>query len=84
MNFTSFSKNMPRRSRLDQMLIGPKEEAWDVCFIARYPSAAVFAGMVCDPVYREAMQHRHAAVANSRLVRLGPREAGSSFDGRSQ
>src|SRR5262249_50321771 len=41
------------RGRLDQMLIGPKEEAWDVCFIARYPSATTFAEMVRDPVYRE-------------------------------
>lgn len=72
------------RGRLDQMLIGPKEEAWDVCFIARYSSAAAFAEMVRDPVYREAMQHRQAAVANSRLIRLGPREAGSSFDGPSR
>lgn len=72
------------RGRLDQMLIGPKEEAWDVCFIARYPSAKAFAEMVRDPVYREAMQHRQAAVANSRLIRLGPREAGSRFDGPAQ
>lgn len=72
------------RGRLDQMLIGPKEEAWDVCFIARYSSAAAFAEMVRDPVYREAMQHRQAAVVNSRLIRLGPREAGSRFDGPGQ
>jgi uncharacterized protein (DUF1330 family) len=72
------------RGRLDQMLIGPKEEAWDVCFIARYPSTAAFADMVRDPVYREAMTHRQAAVVNSRLIRLGPAEAGISFDGSDQ
>lgn len=71
------------RGRLDQMLIGPKDEAWDVCFIARYPSASAFADMVRDPVYREAMAHRQAAVANSRLIRLGPAAAGSRFDGAS-
>jgi uncharacterized protein (DUF1330 family) len=79
--FARFGGQIVWRGRLDQMLIGPKEEAWDVCFIARYPSAATFAEMVRDPVYREAMQHRQAAVANSRLIRLGAREAGSSFDG---
>src|SRR3954447_17832573 len=69
------------RGRLDQMLIGPKEEAWDICFIARYPSASAFAEMVRDPGYREAMAHRQAAVANSRLIRLGRLADGTSFDG---
>src|SRR5689334_11209847 len=69
------------RGRLDQLLIGPKDEAWDVCFIARYPSSAAFAGMMRDPADREAMTHRQAAVANSRLIRLAPAEPGNSFDG---
>jgi uncharacterized protein (DUF1330 family) len=69
------------RGRLDQLLIGPKEEAWDVCFIARYPSSAAFADMLRDPLYREAMTHRQAAVANSRLIRLGLAEAGIGFNG---
>ena len=69
------------RGRLDQILIGPKEEAWDICFIARYPSTAAFADMVRDPRYREAMAHRQAAVANSRLIRLGRLADGASFDG---
>ena len=69
------------RGRLDQLLIGPKEEAWDVCFIARYPSSVAFAGMLRDPLYREAMTHRQAAVANSRLIRLGLAEAGIGFNG---
>lgn len=69
------------RGRLDQVLIGPKEEAWDICFIARYPSTAAFANMVGDPVYREAMQHRQAAVADSRLIRLAPKATGSNFNG---
>ncbi len=34
-----------------------------------------------DDLYREAMQHRQAAVADSRLIRLSPKEAGSNFDG---
>ena len=69
------------RGRLDQTLIGPKEEAWDICFIARYPSTAAFAEMARDPMYREAMQHRQAAVVDSRLIRLAPKEAGSNFNG---
>ncbi len=69
------------RGRLDQLLIGPRDEAWDICFIARYPSAAAFADMVRDPVYREAMQHRQAAVANSRLTRLGALDDGAGFSG---
>ncbi len=69
------------RGRLDQMLIGPREEAWDICFIARYPSTSAFADMVRDPLYREAMTHRQAAVANSRLIRLARLADGTSFDG---
>jgi uncharacterized protein (DUF1330 family) len=69
------------RGRLDQILIGPRDEAWDICFIARYPSAAAFADLVRDPVYREAVQHRQAAVANSRLIRLGPLDNGAGFSG---
>jgi uncharacterized protein (DUF1330 family) len=69
------------RGRLDQLLIGPKEETWDVCFIARYPSSTAFADLLRDPLYREAMTHRQAAVANSRLIRLGLAEAGIGFNG---
>jgi uncharacterized protein (DUF1330 family) len=79
--FARFGGSIVWRGRLDQLLIGPKDEVWDVCFIARYPSSAAFADMVRDPVYREAMTHRQAAVANSRLIRLGLAEAGISFDG---
>jgi uncharacterized protein (DUF1330 family) len=61
------------------MLIGPPEERWDRCFIARYPSVAAFVEMIRDPVYREAVKHRQAAVADSRLIRLAPRTAGAEF-----
>jgi uncharacterized protein (DUF1330 family) len=62
-------------------MIGPEEERWDICFIAEYPSAAAFAEMLRDPAYREAMAHRMAAVADSRLIRLGVLPSGTSFDG---
>jgi hypothetical protein len=35
--------------------------------------------MVHDPAYREAVQHRQAAVEDSRLIRLRPQEPGSGF-----
>lgn len=61
------------------MLIGPQDERWDRCFIAEYPSAATFVEMVKDPDYQKAVIHRQAAVADSRLIRLAPRPAGSGF-----
>ncbi|MEO3416833.1 DUF1330 domain-containing protein [Roseovarius sp. CAU 1744] len=69
------------RGRFEQMLIGPAEEAWDECFIAQYPSVAAFVEMIRDPVYREAVTHRQAAVLDSRLVRLRPADSGTGFGG---
>lgn len=60
-------------------LIGPETERWDIAFIAEYPSAAAFGEMVKDPAYQAIVFHRQAAVADSRLVRLHPREGGSVF-----
>ncbi len=60
-------------------LIGPAEEAWDIAFIAEYPNAAAFGEMVKDPDYQQAVKHRQAAVADSRLIRLHPRTAGAGF-----
>ena len=68
------------RGRFEQMLIGPSDESWDVCFIAEYPSVAAFVEMARDPAYRAATLHRQAAVADSRLVRLASAEAGARFD----
>jgi uncharacterized protein (DUF1330 family) len=67
------------RGRFEHMLIGPADEAWDICFIAEYPSASAFVEMIKDPVYRLAMQHRQAAVADSRLVRLAPLGVSGGF-----
>lgn len=69
------------RGRFELMLIGPGEEHWDECFIAEYPSVAAFVEMLRDPVYREAVKHRQAAVLDSRLIRLAPTEAGGGFGG---
>ncbi len=65
--------------RFELMLIGPPAERWDRCFIARYPSVSAFVEMIRDPVYREAVKHRQAAVEDSRLIRLAPGAAGTGF-----
>jgi uncharacterized protein (DUF1330 family) len=61
------------------MLIGPPAERWDHMFIAEYPSVAAFVEMIRDPVYREAVKHRQAAVEDSRLIRTAPGKAGAGF-----
>lgn len=60
-------------------LIGPDTERWDFVFIAEYPDADAFIGMLRDPEYREAVKHRQAAVKDSRLIRLKPRAPGALF-----
>jgi uncharacterized protein (DUF1330 family) len=67
------------RAKFEFMLIGPPEEHWDVCFVAQYPSVTAFVEMIRDPVYREAVKHRQAAVEDSRLIRLAPGSAGAGF-----
>lgn len=69
------------RGSFELMLIGPGDETWDECFIAEYPSVAAFVEMLRDPVYREAVKHRQAAVLNSRLIRLAPAATGAGFGG---
>lgn len=69
------------RGDLEQVLIGPSDEDWDLCFIAEYPSAAAFVEMQKDPAYRDAVQHRQAAVHDSRLIRLAPLPVGGEFSG---
>ena len=67
------------RGKFELMLIGPQDERWDLCFIAEYPSVAAFVSMIRDPVYRQAVKHRQAAVEDSRLIRLQPEAAGAGF-----
>lgn len=69
------------RGAQELTLIGPEDENWDLCFIAAYPSVAAFAAMIRDPVYREAMSHRQAGVADSRLIRMKPQAEGMGFGG---
>ena len=65
--------------RPDAVVTGPAEERWDLAFIAEYPTAAAFLAMVTDPAYREAVKHRQAAVADSRLIRMTPLTPGEGF-----
>ncbi|MCI3132294.1 DUF1330 domain-containing protein [Phenylobacterium aquaticum] len=61
------------------MVTGPQSEAWDIAFIAEYPSSDAFIAMIRDPEYRELVKHRTAGVADSRLLRLSPVEPGEGF-----
>jgi uncharacterized protein (DUF1330 family) len=79
--FTGLGGKIIWRGQWELEVIGPADERWDVCFIAEYPSVASFAEMAKNPVYREAVVHRTAAVQDSRLIRLAPVQAGSTFSG---
>ena len=69
------------RGKMEQMVIGPKGKEWDLCFIAEYPSPQAFVEMLKDPQYREAMAHRQAGVADSRLIRMAPLSLSENFAG---
>ena len=77
--FTRLGGKVIWQGRFELMLIGPAEERWDHCFIAEYPGVAAFVEMIRDPVYREAVKHRQAAVADSRLIRTAPLPVGKGF-----
>ena len=65
--------------RPQAVLIGPETESWDLAFIAEYPSSDAFLAMNMTPGFRECVQHRTAAVADSRLVRLSRLTPGEGF-----
>lgn len=69
------------RGAFETVLIGPADEKWDYAFIARYPNAGAFLAMVTDPDYQQAVKHRQAAVADSRLIRMGELGGGAGFAG---
>ncbi|MEM8850719.1 MAG: DUF1330 domain-containing protein [Pseudomonadota bacterium] len=58
--------------QVEQVVIGPAEERWDLAFVAEYPGLAAFQAMLSDPDYQHASALRDAALADSRLIRLGP------------
>lgn len=65
------------RGTMEAMVIGPADERWDAVFIAQYPGSGAFMEMVTDPVYREAVIHRQAAVETSRLIRCASKTSHS-------
>ena len=77
--FTRLGGSIVWRGKFELMLIGPSDERWDLCFIAQYPRVQAFVEMIRDPVYREAVKHRQAAVLDSRLIRLAPGGTGVGF-----
>ncbi len=69
------------RGKPELSMIGPPEEAWDIAFVAEYPTAQAFMALMRNTTYRAAVQHRQAAVLDSRLVRLGAASVGEGFAG---
>lgn len=57
-------------ARMECVVTGPEGE-WDEAFVMGYPDAGAFFAMVKDEAYaRDALPHRTAAVADSRLIRF--------------
>lgn len=67
------------RGGFELMMVGPQDEAWDICFVAQYPNIEAFVALMRHPEYRAAMAHRQAGVLDSRLIRFMPREEGQAF-----
>lgn len=67
------------RGRMEQMLIGPDDKQWDLCFIVEYPNGDAFRDMQRDPDYQEAVKHRQASIIDSRLIRMEPMDLGDGF-----
>ena len=74
--FTRVGGQIVWRGRMEAMVIGPDDKAWELAFIAAYPNSAAFLAMVTDPEYKLAVVHRQAAVLTSRLIRFAPLETG--------
>lgn len=67
------------RGRFETVVTGPEGECWHDGFIAHYPNAGAFFAMIKEPDYQRAVVNRTAALADSRLVRFAPGEAGQGF-----
>jgi uncharacterized protein (DUF1330 family) len=49
-------------------VIGPEGEQWDDVLLVQYPSRRAFLTMVGRADYQQAVVHRRAALADSRLI----------------
>ena len=55
------------------VITGPAAFEWDKVFVMGFPTAAAFTALVTDPEYKAGVvDHRTAAVQDSRLVRFAP------------
>ena len=77
--FKSLGGRQVWAGRPEVVVTGPADERWDLAFIAEYPHAAAFLAMVTNRDYRVFVQHRTAAVEDSRLIRLSPLTPGEGF-----
>ncbi len=77
--FAGVGRKIIWRGNPKSMLIGPSDEAWDIAFIARYPTLHAFLAMVMDPAYQAIVFHRQAAVADSRLLPHHELGGGTAF-----
>ncbi|GGY49754.1 DUF1330 domain-containing protein [Parvularcula lutaonensis] len=60
-------------------VIGPRDQVWDLGFVATYPSKDAFLQMVKDPGYQAIVFHRQAAVLDSRLYCFKTVESDGAF-----
>ena len=67
------------RGAFQTMVTGPESMRWHDGFVAQYPNAGAFFEMIKDPEYQKAVVNRTAALADSRLVRFSPGDAGEGF-----
>lgn len=57
----------------ESVITGPAQFEWDKVFVMGFPTASAFLALVTDPDYKaEVVDHRTAAVQDSRLVRYRP------------
>ncbi|MFM5908651.1 MAG: DUF1330 domain-containing protein [Novosphingobium sp.] len=55
------------------VITGPAAFEWDKVFVMGFPTAGAFMALVTDPEYKAGVvDHRTAAVQDSRLVRFAP------------
>ena len=67
------------RGAFQTVVTGPEELRWHDGFVAQYPNAGAFFEMIKDSEYQQAVVNRTAALADSRLVRFAPGDAGEGF-----
>ena len=51
------------------VVIGPEGESWDEAVLVEYPSRAAFVQMVTSAEYQKIVDHRSAALSDSRLIK---------------